>query len=83
MGGNVNLEAFGGQRKTEASQPLSFCAAMPGYLRASDLILSLRLKQVLTKAALHTPHISYTRKVIFNFLSEDQVAQVGRAGAVG
>lgn len=70
--------------KTEASQPLSFCAAMPaGYLRASDLILSLRLKQVLTKTALHTPHISYIGKVIFNFLSEDQVAQVGRAGAVG
>lgn len=76
------MEAFRGQRKTEARQPLFFCAAIPGYLRASDLILSVRQKQVLTKTALHSPHISYTRKVILNFLSEDKVAQVGRAGAV-
>lgn len=51
-------------RQKEARQPLSFCAAIPGYLRASDLILSVRQKQVLTKTALHSPHISYTRKVI-------------------
>lgn len=68
--------------KTEASRPFSFCAAIPGYLRASDLILSLRLKQVLTKIALCTPHISYTRKVILSVLSENKVAQISRAGAV-
>lgn len=48
--------------KTEASLSLSFCVAVTDYLQASDLILTLRIKQGLNKVALHMPHISYHQR---------------------
>lgn len=56
------METFGGQRETEASQLLFFCAAITGYLQASDLIVIVKIKQVLNKLALHIPHISCYQK---------------------